>query len=252
MKRFCLVAVLVVSVACSGSSSAPASPSTPTPSPTPTPAPAPAPAPTLPVRGAQFDQTFWNEFVHNSFDNAGRITPLQRLTAAPMLYIRTVDEAGQPIDSVTLDTVQNAMTATAATWGGGQFGLAGVVRGTDTMARVHGWLTVKWPNPSAGAFCGRSDVGADGGVIELNYLRQDTTCGCNGSRMRTRTARHELGHAFGFYHTDSDGDVMRNGVNGCTETMPSAREVYHATLAYQSPLFGTDGVTTSPVSIVID
>lgn len=200
--------------------------------------------PTWPPSDPQFSQTFWNEFVHDQYEQPNSPIPLRRLTQAPMIYLKTVDEAGNPIDATTLQTVEDALQSVAGIWGGGQFGLAGVQRGTGTMEGAHGWYTVKWPNPSAGNFCGLTEVATDGGWIALNYLNP-AGCGCNGSRMRTRTARHELGHAFGYWHTDSDSDLMRNGVNGCAEAMPSPREVYHATVAYQQPVGSTEHVSST-------
>jgi len=248
MRRALLLTATLGLAGCGSSTpaSTPAPSATPAPVATPTPAPAPPPV----VRGPQFDQSFWNQFVHNGFEQPGALQPLRRLTAAPRLYLKTVDEAGNVIDFATLNTVQTAMREVAATWGGGVFGLAGIEQGTGTRDGQAGWLTVKWPNPSAGALCGRAQIGTDGGWIELNYLRADATCGCGASRMRTGTAKHELGHSFGYYHTDTDTDVMRNGVNGCVESSRSARETYHATVAYQTPVGSTDFRDGLPVIIV--
>lgn len=238
MTRAWILAALLTA-ACAGSSSTAPSPS-PQPTPAPIPVPAPVPVP-LPVRGPDFSPIFWNEFVFNGFESPSALQPLRRLTSAPMLYLKTVDEAGQAIDAVTLQTVEDAMRGVAPTWGGGQFGLAGVQRGTGTMEGQRGWLTVKWPNPSAGAFCGESQIGTDGGWIRLNYLG-NVNCSCGGaSRIYPRAARHELGHAFGYYHTDSSSDVMKGGsiASNLCDAQPSPRELYHATIAYQSPVGST-------------
>lgn len=223
MRPLILLAALLA-VSCSSSSpTLPAGPSAPTPTSAPT-----------PVRPADFDPVFWNEFVHDGFDHPGANTPWQRLPSAPMLYLKVIDEAGLPIDAVTLDTVQQAFVAAAPDWTG-SYGLAGVERGTGSRVGQAGWLTVVWPNPSIGDVCGRSDIGVDGGRIQLNYLRP-SGCGCGGSRMWPRAARHELGHAFGFYHTDRASDVMSTGfaIPTCDQ-VASDREKSHARLAYQTP-----------------
>lgn len=207
------------------------------------------PAPSLPPRDpAQFNQTFWNEFVHNGFEAPPGTAPLRRLTSSPHLYIRTVDEAGIPIDALTLQTVEDAVRVIAPTWGGGVITVAGIERGTSTHEGQAGWITVKWPNPSAGVLCGRSPVGEDGGAIELNYL-YGGTCACNGSKIRPRTVYHELGHAFGYWHTDSDADIMRNPGPGC-DARPSSREVYHAQLAYLTPVGTTTALSSGHVVII--
>jgi hypothetical protein len=213
--------------------------------------PTPPPVLPLPARGPDFNQTFWNEFVYNGFESPAALQPLQRLMAAPMLYLKTVDEAGNAIDAFTLDTVQEAMMGVAPKWGGGQFGLAGVERGTGTKAGAAGWLTVRWFSTNVGNICARSNVGVDGGVIEMNYL-VGGSCSCNGAKIRPRTARHELGHAFGYYHTDNPLDVMYGGALGCDAT-PSAREQYHATLAYQSPVGSTGALPShAPPMVIVD
>src|SRR4051812_46616919 len=122
MRRALPILAALLLTACSSSSpTAPSSPTpTPTPTPTPSPTPTPTPSPILPVRGAQFDQAFWNEFVHNGLElPPGALQPLRRLTSAPMLYLKTVDEAGVAIDAVTLQTVEDAMRSVAPSWGGG-------------------------------------------------------------------------------------------------------------------------------------
>lgn len=235
------VATALLAVVVSGcSSSTPAAPSAPPPAPS---VITPAPAQSPPSRDpAQFNQSFWDEFVHNNFEKP--FVPLQRLSTAPMIYLKTVDEAGQPMDAVTLQTVEDALRFIAPTWDGGQWGgVRSVTRGTGSMVGQAGWQTVRWPNPSAGNFCGRSLVGVDGGWIELNYLRQESNCGCNGSKMRPSTVYHELGHAFGYYHTDSTSDIMNNLPNTIRpcDMRASGREIYHAQLAYQSPV----GTTTA-------
>jgi hypothetical protein len=198
--------------------------------------------------GGGFDPTFYRQFVRNTFDAPGGVEPLRRQPRSPRVYLRTVDDAGGAIDSGTLDTIEHAVRTTAELWSGGRLSVLAVERGTDTRAGVAGWVTVTWPNPVLPDKCGVADVGLDGGVIRLNYLRP--TCSCPGTKMYPRAVRHELGHAFGFWHTDSNDDVMFGGTSPTCDALPSAREQYHAAIAYSRPVGNTDP-DADPASAVL-
>jgi|SoiMethySBSTD1v2_1073268.scaffolds.fasta_scaffold00977_32 hypothetical protein len=196
--------------------------------------------------GNGFDLDFYRAFVRNTFTEPGNVQPLRRWTRAPMVYVKTVDEAGEPIDATTLDTVTTALNSVAQTWTGGRFALAGIERGTETRVGVSGWITVRWPNPSVDPNCGRAQVGMDGGWIELQHLRN---CGCGGSRIRPYTVKHELGHALGYFHTGQAGDLMSGISVSLCDLEPSARERLHATIAYSRPVGNLDP-DTDPSSTV--
>lgn len=174
------------------------------------------------------DLNFFREMACNAFENP--LQPVRRWTRAPKVYLKTVDEAGAPIDPLTLDTVQNAMIEIAPTWTHAKFGLEGVLRGTDSREGVSGWITVKWPAAADGLICGRAQVAIDGGWIELDY--KTPGCSCNGSAIRTGTARHELGHALGYWHTDSPSDLMYVNLTDCDRAI-SARELQAVAYHYR-------------------
>lgn len=207
----------------------------------------------LPVHvfGAGFDITFYRRFARNGLDAPTVLQPIRRWNQAPKVYLRTIDEAGQPIDAVTLDTVAATLINTAATWSGGLFGLATLERGTETRQGVAGWITVKWPNPPEADNCGRAQIAADGGWISLNYLYQNgkTTCGWRGSRVAPSVVRHELGHAFGYTHTGEPTDVMAGMPGWPGDLQPSAREQEYARYVYSRPIGNTDPDVDPPSAV---
>lgn len=195
---------------------------------------------------AGFDLEYYRRLVRRPPSQPEQLLPLRRWTRAPMIYLRTVDEAGQAIDTITLETVANALSSgVAESFTGGRFGIAGIERGTETREGMSGWITVKWPNPmiTDPPQCGTAQVGVEGGWIQLNYLNENCGrrgSGCNQSRIRESTVRHELGHALGFYHTGDATDLMSGLGDSDCRKQASTRERLHASVAYSRPIGNTD------------
>lgn len=233
MKSVCLVA-LVFAVGCSGSS-----PTAPTPPPvsvvppvvTPPVVTPPVTPPTNPLLSdPRYSLSFYRMLALGEFQNGGN-RPLARWSRAPLIYLRTVDDRGNAVDGRLLEQTAAAIINTASQWTGGHFGVAGLERGTGTRGGQPGWLTIQW---STSGVCGISNVlGAEGGAITMNHLRPECTCG-------PLVAKHELGHAMGFYHTNSDSDLMAASFqNVCDKTL-SDREKFHAQVAYSQPVGSLD------------
>jgi hypothetical protein len=201
------------------------------------------------IPSAGFDLNFYRQLVRNGFEQPAALQPLRRWTEAPRIYLKTVDEAGAAVDARTLDATTRAIVETAAIFTGGRFGVAELERGTETRAGVPGWVTVRWTaGKRADNLCGQSDVGVSGGAIDLFY-KQGAFCECPGvSDIRPRLVRHELGHAFGFWHTDNQNDVMFKTALGC-DLLPSARERAAAAIAYARPV-GNQDPDSDPSSVV--
>lgn len=235
-KRLAIIIGCLVVVGCSGNPSGPTPVPTPAPAPIVTPPTPPppsaaivesAPCPTA-LPGFSVDVAFYRQIGCNAFDGPIQNTT-RRWTRAPMIYLRTVDDAGAAIDSVTLETVAAAMINTASALTGGKFGLAGMERGTDSRAGLSGWITIRFPATLQQNACGFSDIAIDGGSITFSATRPD--CGCKGSRIAPSIARHELGHALGYWHTDNASDLMSNvSAKSCDQSL-SARE--QQAIAYQ-------------------
>jgi len=232
-----LLAVLFA-VGCSGSS-----PTAPTPPPATPPVVVVPPVVTPPVMvatpspllsDARFSLSFYRDFALGARD--GGPYSLRRLTQAPRIYLRTVDDAGRAIDAYSLNETAAALINVAASLTG-VFGLAGLEQGTETRQGQPGWVTVRWADKSGGTLCG---TGAFAGDLIVLYP-QTPGCRCSGGpAVRLKTVKHELGHVLGFYHTDSPDDLMYTGSQSTCDKNPSAREVFHAQVAYGQPLGSRD------------
>lgn len=193
----------------------------------------------------RFDLTFYREMIRNSFGAPGTLEPIRRWTRTPQIYLKTVDEAGAPIDGPTLNLIEATITDIVPRWTSGALGVPTVTRGTDTRVGVSGWITIRFPatNTIADGNCGKADVGTDGGSVDLGYHDPPTNAGgCRvpGAVIAWRTIRHEMGHALGFWHTDNPADLMWGGSWIDSQQGPSARELTHAAIAYARPVGNVD------------
>ena len=153
-----------------------------------------------------------------------------RVRCASIFAIRT--RRADDVDAATLDATETILRESVWIWSGETFGIAEVARGAGTREKVPGWITVKWRAATSDDRCGRSTVGVAGGYIEFN-LSPSCRCG-RPSGVYPRLIRHELGHAMGYYHTDSLADAMYGQAippNAC-DALPSDRERRHAKFAY--------------------
>lgn len=182
---------------------------------------------------APFDLAFFRAFARNGLSPDAGLEPLRPLRNAPRIHIRTVDEAGQPIDSRTLDLVESVLRDSAAGWSAGRFPLEVIERGPGTRQGQSGWVTVIFPSAPEGDRCGRATVGTTTGFIELQYHDPLCTCGAD-ELIAPRTVRHELGHVYGYWHTSGRRDVMYGDEwsERMCDQRPSSRELDHAKYMY--------------------
>ncbi len=194
-----------------------------------------------------FDLAFYRQLVRNGFDAPAHLEALRRWKIDPRIYLRTVDDAGTAIDQKTLDSTETTIRETIPMWTAGTLKAFTIERGTEERVGWDAWVTVRWPSVAGPeGICGSADVGRSGGEIRLYYK---SNCSCpSGPQVRPRTVRHEIGHAMGFWHTDSPTDVMAGiGVAGCDQ-QPSPRELAHAAIAYHRPVGNLDP-DTDPDSV---
>ena len=197
--------------------------------------------------GGEFSLDFYRQLVRNTKDAPGAMEPLRRQAQAPRFYIRTVDEGGGAMPDEALSEAAAVFSDDSIrSWTGGRFGSAGIEFGPGTHEGEAGWITVKWISPIApGNLCGRAQIA--GTWIELNFLNSNCTC---HNRISRKTIRHEIGHAMGFWHTDSPTDLMWNFVTAGCDGRLSERELHHAAIAYTRSIGNRDiDVDTGPVTL---
>jgi len=177
------------------------------------------------------DLKFYRQFIRNGLDSTA-LQPIRRWIRAPSVYLRTVDEAGVAIDPATLDATERALTETVPMWTAQRYSAA-VVRGTESRAGMSGWITVGWKTDRPTDRCGQTTVAGDIALMEF-FPYGNCRCGGVGPAIYQKLVRHELGHALGFFHTDSPNDVMYGQTSAGCDALPSARERYHAAIVYGS------------------
>ena len=187
-----------------------------------------------PLSDFRFEPVFYRAFLQNGYETPDHLEPIRILKGPLRVYLRNEDDRGRGVDEITLNSTERILRDTAWIWSGETFGVAEVARGAGTREKVTGWITVKWRASATDDRCGRSTVGVDGGYIEFNLA---SACSCGmASGLYPRLIRHELGHAMGYYHTDSLADVMYGQAipaEAC-DALPSDRERQHAKFAYSA------------------
>lgn len=89
-----------------------------------------------------FDLSFYRQFVRNGLTGA-TLEPLRRQAGSFRLFVNTVDQAGRPVSTDTINVVTNAITnALIESYSGGAVHLLGVEQGVGTRVGTPGYITV--------------------------------------------------------------------------------------------------------------
>ncbi len=182
--------------------------------------------------GPPFSEDFFNQIARNGYDEPGQPTQLWRLSAAPRLYLKTVDETGRAVPPEVLTVVTGAITDAVRLFSAGAF-TAAIEQGTETRSPQTGWINVDVVKTiPQGDYCGLASVGGNPGSIQLRLER----CGCGSVKVPAAVVLHEVGHALGFFHVSDRNSVMFPFNSGeCRQQTPSALELTHAAVVYSRP-----------------
>lgn len=198
--------------------------------------------------GGDFSLDFYRQLVRNQLDSPAWLQPVRRWTTNPNIYLRTVFGDNQPLDASSLAAVEATIRSAVPAWTGGRLEVARFERGTGTREDEADWITVVWNGDLGNYLCGQASVGAMPGRIELHPRNEGCRCSGDPGQVSQWVVIHELGHALGYWHTDSRDDAMYNAFNSCHVGL-SERERLHGGIAYSRP-YGNLDPDSDPVSSV--
>lgn len=182
------------------------------------------------AEAAPFNLAFYRQFARNSLEAPGSLQRLRHQPPTITVYLRTVDEGGAAVDAASLATVRRVVTPDLIrAFSGGRVTLQAVEQGSEARPSAPGLVRILWRVTPLASGCGQATVGGD--VLELV---RSLSCGCPSTGMTFPTiVRHEVGHIMGFWHTEAPTDVMYGPRASACDLPLSAREAYHAAIAYQ-------------------
>lgn len=182
--------------------------------------------------GSGFDQNFYRQLARGTMDQP-TMQPLRHWTRNVNLYIQTTTL----VDGNTIDMIDRTIRDAVPRWTANHFTVQSTLRGSETREGQADWLTVKWLSGNTG-HCDYTLIGLEGGSIELHP--QTPRCACGGYGLDPTVIRHATGHAMGYWHTDSQNDVMYSSLTNQCDKPLSARETYHAGIMYNRQVGNVD------------
>lgn len=191
--------------------------------------------------GGDFSLGFYRQFVRNDYDQPGVLQHLRRWTQNPSVYVDIRNPRTGVLTSDEIDVIRRAAGDSIQAYTGGVFRLDRFEFGAASRPEATGWINVNISYEPNGDYCGRSRVGANPGLMTLNYDRCASECG--SAKISPRTTRHEFGHALGFWHVSDQKAIMHPDPltrGACTTGLFSTLELRHARIAYSRSVGNAD------------
>jgi hypothetical protein len=176
---------------------------------------------------APFNLAVYRQMVRDGLEDPAARYQVERWQVAPRFFIEASLLSGRELTQTT-EVIRSAVSQFVGT----QFADAiSFEFGSGVTAAPIGTIEVRFfvdPNSNT---CGRALVGKNPGRIEINY---GMCAGCNSDqKIAPEPLAHEVGHALGFYHTETG--IMATESQGCGNITVSEAERHHARIAYSRP-----------------
>ena len=179
----------------------------------------------------RFNDTFWQEMIFNQRDDPGTLSTMVShvfgTTRSPNVYIVTDEMPDGYADIIARRVPFVFWQVTGRRYNGR------IERGSDEPLRP-GWINVTYSYGDR--VCGLAWVGASPGWLWINQKcveEAQEQRDLDSVTYLTNIFAHEFGHTLGLFHVSGLTDVMNE--EGRTQHLKrfSAREQYHARLAYR-------------------
>lgn len=185
-----------------------------------------------------FSLSFFREFARNAADSPGSLATLNPWTMAPSFYIKTTDDAGNPIPDDSIEGLKRIIINSVPPLTANRFSVRAIETGVADRPDANGWVRILFlrelSNPTA---AGDSTVGGNRGLMRIRSTPTTPGGSFSCSSGPAAVAVHEIVHTMGFWHTATPptatafGVLTGNAFNCDGVRLPPATQ-YHVDITY--------------------